>query len=142
MARNVLQMDVDASKALKKLNRLRHKFIREGKLSVQDAGELGKQRARLEAPYYSGKTFRLIKLMKGSSENEAIIMAQNPTPNKTWGGGKFNLVRWMHESPKADDHIKSGNPRFMDAAYDYLRKVAPNTVRQRFDKIITQENAR
>lgn len=143
---------VDVTKALRKLNRLEKDLEKEGALSAHDLGDMGKQYARSIAPYYSGDTFRNIVLKRGKTTTEAIVQAQNPTysdghkrgarSTKYFTRGRFNLVKWMHESPRAQSHIHSGKPKFMDAAYAYLMKKAPELFRERLDKLIVKTNNR
>ncbi len=136
MAQNKVQMTVDTSRAERKLSALL-KDIEEGaNLVAEDVGQVGKNYARLKAPYYSGRTFRLIKL-KRMGGGEAQIVAQNPTASDghTRKIANFNLVRWMHTSGKARRHIHSGDPRFMYTTREYLKSIASVKGQKRFDKI-------
>lgn len=142
MARNLVRLDIDVSKASKKLFRLERKMRTEGVAGAQEIGELGKFYARSIAPYYSGATFRNITLRRGDDESESVIFARNPVA----GDGhrrnikNFNLIRWMHTSPRAKSHIRSGEPQFMYKTRDYLAKQAPLRMKTRFNKIIVEFN--
>lgn len=142
MARNLIQLDVDVTKAAKKLYRLEKKFNEVGRLAITEIGEAGRDYARSISPYYSGRTFRNIKFRRKESDTQVVIVAQNPTASDGHRRTikNFNLVRWMHQSPLAKDHIKSGNPRFMYATRDYLRRYAPTRVTARFNKVIAEFN--
>lgn len=131
-----IAVTVDAKKAKRKMLLLQAKLREQGKLSVQELGELGKSYARSKAPYWSGKTFRNIILRKVDG-NEVIIQARNSTAQRADG---FNLPRWMHTSPKARNHIKSGDPQFMYRTSSYLKKVGPQRVQGRFNKVVAQIN--
>jgi hypothetical protein len=106
--------------------------------SVQELGELGKQYARARAPYYSGATFRNIVLMRGKGKYEARILAKNPTANDGHSRriANFNLVRWMHQSPKAEHHIKSGDRQFMYSTRRYLSATGKARVTGSFKSVI------
>lgn len=142
MARATLQYDVDLTRASKKVYRLEKRLKEEAALSVKELGELGKFYARSIAPYYSGKTFRNIILQRGKEGTQAVIMAKNPTANDGHVRriANFNLVRWMHQSPRAMRHIQSGDPHFMYRTRDYLRKQVPTRVTARFNKIVAEIN--
>ena len=127
---------VDAKKAYRKMRLLQQKLKEEGSLAIKEIGELGKSYARSKAPYYSGKTFRNI-ILRNITGTEVIIQARNSTAGRADG---FNLVRWMHTSPRARRHIHSGDPQFMYRTSSYLRKVAPGRVQGRFNKVVVQIN--
>lgn len=139
MARNVIQLQADISRAKKRFRILAEKFEREGQLSVRELADMGKQYARQIAPYYSGATVRHIKLFRGKTRFESYVQAQNPTRSDGHRRriSNFNLVRWMHQSPKAQSHIYSGDPQFMFTTRQYLSERAPGMVRGRFNKVIT-----
>jgi hypothetical protein len=141
MPRNVVQWDIDFSKAYRKLTYLDKKLSEEGKISVQELGQMGKSYARSIAPYYSGKTFRNIVLHKGNN-TEVLIQAKNPVANDGHQRQikNFNLVRWMHQSPLAAGHITSGDRKFMYKTGVYLRNVGPGRVTTRFNKVVSQIN--
>lgn len=136
MAKNSVQMTVDVSKAERKLNALLNDLEAGAQLVADDVGQIGKNYARLRAPYYSGKTFRLIKLRRMNG-GEAQVVAQNSTRSDghTRNIANFNLVRWMHTSSKARRHIHSGDPRFMYTTREYLKSIASVQGQKRFDKI-------
>jgi len=138
---------VDTRKLNLRLGKLAAGFKDAGELSLKTVGEMGKARARLLAPKYSGKTFQGISLF-GPQGGEFKIVAKNPTASDGWSRGagsapyrtrgKFNLVKWMHESPSAAAHIKTGDHQFMYTTADYLRGLAPKVVRAEFNKIVAK----
>ena len=133
-----LRIIADRSKANARLRRYRADFEKTGKKTVEELGKIGKQFARTIAPYDSGATFRNIVLRKGNSDHEAVVMAQNPTR----GDGhkrniaNFNLVRWMHTSPRAAAHIYSGDEHFMYTTREYLRRIGGKAVTGRYRRVI------
>lgn len=142
MARNLIRLDIDVSKASRKLFSLERKMQTAANAGIKEVGELGKFYAHSIAPYYSGATFRNITLRRGDDESESVIFARNPVA----GDGhkrnikNFNLIRWMHTSPRARGHIRSGEPQFMYKTRDYLAKQAPLRMQTRFNKIIVEFN--
>jgi hypothetical protein len=140
MARDSLWMKIDRTGALKKLLSLERDIDTGAREAVQVVGDMGKQYARMRAPYWSGRTFQNIVLMRSRSKYEAVVIARNPTANDGHVRkiGKFNLVRWMHQSPKAKRHIYSGDPKFMYTTADYLRRTAPVTVQKRYDQLLVK----
>lgn len=155
MARNVVRMDIDMSKAQKKLKALERDLEKQGEQTTQHVGLLGKNYARSKAPYWSGATFRSIQFRKRAGGTEAVIFSdvglqstandghkRSGSSNKYRTRGRFDLVKWMHTSPYADSHITSGNPKFMYETYDYLTKKFPNTMKEQVTKIVTKINNR
>lgn len=135
----VLRVEVKIDKALAKLNRLRNNITQKGDATVNELADLGKYYARSRAPHYTGKTadFIIAYRSKGPSGAEARVVARNPTasdghmrrmPN-------FNLVRWMHTSPRAVKHIYSGDRQFMYSTRDYLNKIKTGVAQGRFKGI-------
>ena len=64
-----------------KLQDIKQGVLRAGKATVKDLAEMGKAKARHIAPYYSGKTARLIKVFSGIDKDGpyASVVAQNST---------------------------------------------------------------
>ena len=151
MAQNYIRLkwSVDTKRLDRKMTKLILGFKDAGAFSLKEIGELGKTKARLLAPKLSGRTFQGITLMKNDGR-EVRIVAKNPTASdghKRGNGstryftrGKFNLVKWMHTSPRAVYHIKTGDHLFMYSTADYLRRVAPQIVESEFNKIIVRNN--
>jgi hypothetical protein len=142
----VLKAKVDYRGAQRKLKRAQIEVLKAGKASVKDLATLGKAHAKSIAPYYSGKTVRLIKVFSGVRQEGpfADLVSQNSTPGRSYKGGTFNLVRWMHNNNGirrdskgrfAKKHIKSGDPRYMWTTEKYLRREKINVARQHFDKL-------
>ena len=82
--------------------------------------------AKAFAPRHTGRTSRFIRYKTGRNTHQSIVTAQNSTPNRKDG---FNLPYWMHygrgsgRNPSPDVHIKTGTPKFMFKAKDYLVRI-------------------
>lgn len=133
---NFVRMVVDRSKAMAKLARLQRQIEAEGSLAVEELGRLAQNYARNKAPYFSGATFRLIKLTELSGDR-FVLVSQNSTAGRADG---FNLPRWMHTSHRARSHIRTGDPQYMYRTSAYLRQVAPTHVAGRFNRVVVQLN--
>lgn len=136
---------VNKQKAERKLAAAVKGFKDEGNLALSEIGEAGKQYARSIAPYDTGKVFQNIIKRVSKTEMNASVVARNPInqypgePRKR-NIAKFNLVRWMHTSPKATSHIRSGDPRFMYTTRAYLSGIAPGKVTGRYRRVIARIN--
>jgi hypothetical protein len=136
-----MQIDVDISKAQQKLKRAEAQ-LREGTGdAVKQLAVYTKNRARMHAPRYTGKTISEIRKEK-VGYNRYRVRARNPTASRNDG---FNLVKWMHQTSvksagrvpanRPEDHIRSGKAKFMDAAEADARRYADTVIRNRFDQI-------
>lgn len=103
---------------VKNIGKLKHSVAnwdkdvqKETKSFIYKLGLEARKRAIMVAPVYSGDTIRNI-LVSQANNNLVLVVANNTTPRK----GGFNLQKWMHESPLARSHIKSGSPTFMKDA--------------------------
>ncbi len=139
MVKQGIYISADTTKAINKLVKLQAQVKILGDESVRTLGELGKWKARSIAPYRSGLVYRNIMLQKKEGLN-ALVMAKNPI--NSYPGephirriSNFNLVRWMHTSPKAIRHIHSGDPRFMFTTREYLNKIKGGVARSTFNKL-------
>ena len=81
--RNLVRLDVDVSRAGKKLFKLEKKIEQGTRLTVQEVGELGKNKARALAPYWSGETFRNIILRKGKDSICILCNQKIEAPTQT-----------------------------------------------------------
>ena len=116
------------------------KIMKTGEVVVRDVAYLGRNYARSIAPKgETGKTASLIKVFRGQGGDgpKARIVAQNPTADD---GHKrniqnFNLVRWMHTSPRAKAHIKTGDELFMYSTRDLLNEKKKGIAKGRFNNI-------
>jgi hypothetical protein len=111
-------------------------------LSTNELGKLGKSYARLLAPKYSGKTYRYIVYYKPSKSNPSgKIIAKNPTLNDGHRRKipSFNLVRWMAESARAEQHIKTGEPKFMEKTTDMLKDIKAKIAFDSYNKIFVRK---
>lgn len=140
MARNIVTMTVDHKKADKKIANYVRKANRQGSLLVTELGQLGVSIAQRRAPYYTGSTYRAIKLMKGSNQYQSIITGKNIRPDTPGRKIKnFDLTRWMHQSDNMrygkGPHVKSGDRFFMYSTLNILKDIAGIKARKSFDKI-------
>lgn len=133
-----VKMSMDKRGAMRKVFELEAETLNRARKSAQKLGELGKFYARSIAPYDSGKTFQNIVLLRGNTKVSMTILARNPTKNDGHRRRikQFNLVRWMHDSPNAQQHIHSGDRQFMYTTADYLRGIARSTTQGEFNKLI------
>jgi len=118
----MITVSVDVSRAVDKFKRMEQKLISEGDVTTRKLADLGKAFAASIAPRDTGKTVQGIVRRKGKAV-EWQIVAQNMHPHAS-RLGNFNLPYWMHNSPNAKDHIKSGDPKFMFTTRDYLEGLA------------------
>jgi hypothetical protein len=152
MSKARVSITVDRKRAERKLAEAVKGFKDEGVLSLKEIGEAGKQFARSIAPYNSGKLFSNIIKRVSEQDMTATVVARNPI-NQYPGeyraregvSGKFNLVRWMHESNgirNGKRHIKTGKPQFMYETRRYLAGIAPGKVTGRYRRVISRINNR
>ena len=137
---------VTTERAERKLNKALRLIEEDGNATVKDLAEIGKRFAQLIAPRDTGRVASFIRIinLRGKEGIKSRIQAQNPTRNppasyRRGGGaypnGKFNLTRWMHTSPRAVAHIKSGDPKFMFTTRDMLNGMKKNVATGRFKNI-------
>lgn len=121
---------LDTSGLDKKMTRITNKLNKAGTETTTDLGERGKWYAKTIAPKYTGKTADFIIARHG--KKQSTVIARNPTAGRSDG---FALVRWMHESPRAQSHIRTGEPTFMFIMRDYLNEIKQNVAKGNFNKI-------
>ena len=136
----VFKSKVDYRKAQRKIQKTKLAIIDASGGTVGDIVDLGKSHAKSIAPYRTGKTARLImgRVKKTANGFEGSIIARNPTPNKMYGGGTFNLVRWMHATRGVQfgkKHIKSGSPTFMYQTSTWLKGKKISVAKGHFNRI-------
>jgi hypothetical protein len=129
-----MKVNVNAQQAFRKLARVRMQVWKARDATVETLGNLGKNYAKSIAPYYTGKTANMIfkTTIQTINGKECHIVAPNSTPDRK---DNFNLVRWMHLSPRAKYHIHSGDPRFMFSTGNYLNTIKKRVIWYEFDKI-------
>jgi len=129
------------------------KKVREaGSASVRDITNLGKELARRYVPkgntgwLYSQISSKIIATPSGD-RGEVFLKRQivpndgihrrRPTSKSNWKFISFNLVKWMHESPRAASHIRGGERRakFMRTAREELKLRYGKIVRNTFSKL-------
>ena len=138
---------VDTTKLKKKLSKLEAGFDAASTKSLNKLGELGKTYAKSIAPRDTGVIVRNIHFRTVDGKrvtvfaNDPFSVGSNgkksiPYPGQRPRKKKFNLVRWMHMSPSAEHHIKTGDEKFMYSTFDYLRRLAPGIVESDFNQVI------
>jgi len=131
--------NVDTSRAKRKLERAKRLLDSGTGDAVKQVGEFIKNKARLAAPYDTGRTVRNIVLRrKGQGLNSVRVVSRNSTPNTRWRGETFHLPRWMHTSDEARTHIKTGDPRYMDRAEEAARSKAPQIMRDEVTELMAK----
>jgi len=134
-----LKTKVDTSKAERKFRRLLQQVDREGKATINDLVGLGKNFAKSIVPVCTGRTYQFIISRTGTDAKGPFgrVIARNPTASDGHLRkiSNFNLVRWMHTSGKAQNHIKSGDRKFMYTTRDYLNGIKKKTATGRYKRI-------
>lgn len=111
--------------------------------ALLNLGRIAKNTARVTAPRDTGKTVKNIVLRR-KGELGVSVVVQNPTSGdeatNPYRESAFNLVRWMHQdkvrgagyyNPSArtpEEHIKSGDPKFMFRAKESVDKRASDVI--------------
>lgn len=140
---------VNSKRAEKKVKMLREKLEKEGELALTDATQFGKQYAISIAPKYTGVTAKSIRGRTNRNDlTSRIFTVQNsndgPRPRRGEAKGSsfknFNLIRWMHTSPKAPSHIHSGKYNFMELTKKELRKTFGAKVTGRWRNVVMKIN--
>lgn len=135
-----MTVDVNARNAFRKLNQARMGLFRASEATIENLTQLGKARAKSRAPFFSGKTARMIRAIKRKTAtgHESIIISPNSVKSDghTRRHSDFNLPRWMHTSPKARRHIKSGDRRYMYSTAAYLNRIKNKVAKGHFNKTI------
>jgi len=113
---------VYTQRAQARLVKFQKQIEKAGQQTVQDLVNIGKEQARVLVP--KGKTGWLYKSIRGK-----VLGGPNPRGQifldpkilpvdgvHRYSEGKypqFNLSRWMHTSPRAQHHFRSGDSQFM-----------------------------
>jgi len=133
------RVSVNARRAYKKLNAAKAKIDHASKASVMTLAKAGMYKAKSIAPHYSGYTAKLIRTRtkKLNDGYESVVLSPNSTRNDGHVRriSRFNLVRWMHTSGKAQKHIKSGNRQYMYETARWLRTQSGRVAKGQFNKI-------
>jgi hypothetical protein len=142
------RVQVNVSRALKKLAKVETKLKQEGNLTVKELAELGKNYARVTAPAFTGDLIRNIKVFKGGGPDTRTIVSQNPRthlyPRNKYPD--FSLPRWLNETggvfqsdnpfgKKGTRHVPRHRAKYMEATSRYLRQVAPGKAKKIKNKI-------
>lgn len=144
---------VDYRRAQVKIRKATRKAMKAGDETIGQLADFGKAHAKAIAPYFSGKTAKLIRVVKvkGSEGMRAEIISPNSTPGKRG----FNLPRWMHATGgifQSDNrgviamshgkhghagqkHIINGDPRYMYRTADYLNRIKPGVAQANFNRV-------
>lgn len=135
---------VRAGKALRKMRLLKQEIREKASLTVKDLGKAGKHTAKALTPVDTGFTYKSIRrrtLRRASGDRAEIFIEPAIRPvdgvhrRSTGQYPNFNLVRWMHTSPRARNHITSGDPKFMYTTRNYLNSIKGRVARGRFKTI-------
>lgn len=124
----------------RKLARIEKALYDAGLKTLDQLGSIGLNYAKGKAPHDSGKTAKAIRrINSGTAKSpEITIISPNMYPHESKSPkvkGTFNLPRWMHTSPNAKEHIKTGDRRYMYRTAEYLRRIASKTAKGHFNKI-------
>jgi hypothetical protein len=148
MARDVVRIQVDISKAMKKLAKLEKDFNAASPRILSNIGALGKAKIQSIVPRDTNILARNAHFRSAKGENKVTIFVTDPfgaaiegvSPVRYPGRGvrKFQLVRWMHSTPGANFHGK--DPGFMFTTRDYLTRYAPVRTAQEINKIVADIN--
>jgi len=135
-----IKSTISYSGLIKKQYELEKNIKHFGAQAVNDTIDLVKLYALEYAPDATGRLKSFIKAFKVNDiRSIGYVEAQNPTlnPPKSYRGGstKFNLVRWMHESPRAYSIIHRGEPQFMYKAAEKAEKEGIKLAQKTFNKI-------
>jgi len=127
MTQSMFDSEVFTKMAIARLAKAMKKIEEAGEATVQDMVTVGKEQARILVPKgRTGWLYRTIQgkvIKKGSGSEGIIFLKPAYLPNdgnhrrkyngQNWKYVKFNLARWMHESPRARAHFKKGDPQFL-----------------------------
>lgn len=138
-----LRITVDAKDLFRKAQKVKRLKLIASKESINTLTELGKVRAKEIAPYFTGRTAKLIRRLPARQRKDGIqgaIIAPNPTlsDGHVRNIANFNLVKWMHETNgvlRGRKHIRSGEPQFMFKTRDYLNRKKKSVAQAKFNKI-------
>lgn len=114
-------VNLDYRRLNKKKARIKKAAVKAGNDTVNDLVKLGVHKAKSIAPQFTGRTARLIKgvYTKGQgNQTQGRVITPNRIQNRN-----FNLPYWMHTSPRAQGHIKSGNRQYMYETTRYLNQI-------------------
>lgn len=121
-------MVLDGRQAKRKMAELDEKMSSAWAKKTFEIAEETRMRARILVPQDTKKTkdaiLSVVKVRDKNFGEVRVGFERNPHPEKTWGGGQFNLPAWMTYSRAAVDgwsayghghtvFFKSGNPRFL-----------------------------
>lgn len=134
-----MAVSINTKRAERRLRNLEREIRQKSDATVNELGRLGKDKAKSIVPYYSGNTFKSIRrrTTRGSQGAEARIFIE---PYILDDGhvrniANFSLVRWMHTSPRAVGHIKSGDRLFMYTTRNYLNEIKTGVAQGKFKNI-------
>lgn len=145
-----IRYTVDDRNLKRKMARLDKGFKKAMAKSTSALGAKAKEYAKQRAPRDTGTVIRNIHYRTLDGGNRFVLSANNP-----FGGGSngkqpvrypgrgarnFNLIRWMHTSAGAQSHIRTGDPKFMFATGEYLRRIAPGYVATEISDVVNKNN--
>lgn len=134
----MVKITYDTQKASIKLSSMASFYEGKTQKLIDELGSMGVNMAKRMAPEFSGRTRRLIKSYPVRQGDIYTRYIQSPNPTLSDGHRRniqnFNLVRWMHTSPRAREHIRTGLNDYMVFTLDYLEGKADNVARGIFKK--------
>lgn len=132
-----LNIQVNTIQAQRFLDRVKSEARSGAADTVDDLANYAKFTARSEAPRLTGRTAQNIRKHTTGSLSRSVV-AHPSSRNR-----HVNLPAWMHNrkvesagyfpANKPEDHIQSGNPKFMDAAKIKAERVAEQFIEQNID---------
>jgi len=125
-----IRASVDATGAIRLMKKMRGRTKRDAKQLVNNISRYTQRRARSYAPRDTGRTKTHIRIHQTGKQTRTVV-AENPS---IYGHRGFNLPKWMHADSvqsagyfpanKPEDHINTGEPKFMDLARrDALKRI-------------------
>ena len=139
----MVTVKIDAKRAFRKLNRANRLTQRASLKTVTDMANLGKFRAKEIAPFYTGRTARMIRkiVRKTNYGDQGVILSPNPT-NYWWGENSIvkrefggSLVKFLNDPISYDMITDKKGHRYMFKTTDYLNRIKNKVAEGNFNKI-------
>lgn len=140
-----IKVNVDARKAFRKLQRAQRLALLAGEKTIENLSELGKVRAKEIAPYFTGRTAKLIRKLPVRKTPDGLSGGViSPNPKHHYGSEKSiiarkyggSVVKFLH-SPDYPNIVKNrtGQPYYMYKVADYLNRKKRRVAQAEFNKI-------
>jgi len=131
-----MRVDVDASKAFKKIERSKRLIQRKSIETVDELAHLGATRAREIAPFWSGKTAKFIRVNTVHTKQGPgkVILSPNMHGGKRIHG--MTVPQYLHSEKYANAPIeRTGQPKYMDKTRNYLNRIKKGVATQKMQTI-------